>query len=273
MAAPDFKDRVIEPPLPNMSAEESYVWLYDLWDRTGGYETYIVNLNGLEASVAELNTLVGINTNFTVQQQLDSKVNVADIGTMAAQDRDAVDITGGTLQNVAITNSTISGDIEVNVGTSVTTAEPGASLYTNVSEVGNIGGGEDNLMGYTLVANVLGTNGDYVEIEGYGKFAANGNNKRVRLYFGGTLIFDTTAIAANSGSWWIKAKVMREASADQKAIASIIATSALLPPTSTFTDTSISTTSTIAIQFTGEATADNDIQQEGMAIKWFPAAI
>lgn len=272
MAAPEFFDRVIEAPLPDMSGSESYRWLYDLWQRTGGFETFIVNLNGLIASVAELNTLVGSDTNTTVQVQLNNKVNTSDVGTLAEQDADNIAVTGGSLVNVTISLSTVSGILFEKIGTSNTVAKVGASLNTNPNEIATIDASEDDLLNYTLTANALGTNGDYVEVLGFGTYAANANNKRIRLYFGSEVIFDTGAIAANGGSWEIKATVMRLASADQKAIASIITSNTLVIPTAQFTDTSQDDTIAIMIKFTGEGAAANDIIQEGFNVKWFPAS-
>lgn len=272
MAAPEFYDRVLEPPRPGMTDDEKFRWLYDLWRRTGGYINFIPNLFGLQASVEELNTLVGIDTNFTVQAQLNSKADAVDLGTMASQNANNVNITGGVLDGVDITNSSVSGDLAVTVGTSLVSATVGASLNTNITAVSNVNAGETTLMNYTLQANMLGNNGDYIDIDAYGTFAANANNKRIRLYFGATVIFDTTAIAANAGSWWIKGKIAREALADQQAITSIISSNALVTPTTSFTDPSESLGGTVLIKVTGLGVASNDITQQGFDVKWFAAA-
>ena len=43
----------------------------------------------------------------------------------------------------------------------------------------------------------MATNLDRVTGRVSGTFASNANNKRIRLYFGTTVIFDTTALAFN----------------------------------------------------------------------------
>jgi hypothetical protein len=272
--ANEFADRVIEAPLPSTvrSPDELYRWLYDMWQRTGGFETYIINLNGLVASVQELNTLVGIDTNTTVQDQLNTKANTADIGTLAEQNANSVAITGGALSSVTITNSAVSGNLQVRVGVSATTSKVGASLHTEAADIPTTDNLEDNLMAYSLVSGALGNNGDYVEVEGWGTFAANANNKQVRLYFGSTVIFDTTALALNDGSWIIRAKIMREASADQKSIATVISSNTLLPASSQIMNPSEDDQAPILIKFTGQGVSAGDIIQSGFTVKWFAAS-
>lgn len=271
MAAPDFKDRVIEPPRPDMDPDDLYLFIYDLWSRTGGYETYIVNLNGLEASVQELNTLVGIDTNTTVQAQLNLKFNTADAGTMAYQNANNVAITGGALSGVTITNSNVSGVLKVKIGAASTLSTCGVSLFTNAGTAANVDNTENNLMTYTLAANSLNAAGVYLDIEVWGTYAANANNKRIRLYFGSQVIFDTSVIAANAGNWYIKAKVMAEASADQKSIATIISSNTLVTPTAQINNLSQDETTPIVIKTTALAVAANDVIQTGFSIKWFAA--
>lgn len=267
-----FADAVIEPPQAEMTIDQMQRWLFDIWNRTGGFESVVIDLTGLQATVAELNTLVGINTSTTVQDQLNLKLNIADVGTMAYQQANNVSITGGSLSDVGITNSEVFGDIRRTIGISDEVKIPGASLYTNSSEAENVGSGETDLMEYELFANALGVNGDYLDVEIWGIFAANANNKRIRLYFGSTVIFDTMAIALNDGSWYIKAKVIREELADQNAIASVISSNALLTPTTNFTIPSEDAAIPILIKTTGEGIANADIVQRGMTIKWFAAS-
>jgi hypothetical protein len=277
MAAPEFFDRIIEPPRSNSSVEDIYRWLYDMWQRTGGYETYVVNLSGLEASVQELNTLVGIDTNFTVQAQLDGKLNADDAGSMALQDADNVNITGGavaavTIDSAAITNSSFDGDLRVNIGDSGVTATCGASLYTDANVAANTNGSENDLMSYSLAPDSLNAEGVYVDIEVWGTFAANANNKRVRVYFGSQVIFDTGAVAANAGNWYIYAKIMNSGALQQKAVANIISSNALITPTCAITALTQDETQAVTIKTTAQAVTANDVIQQGFSIKWFSAA-
>lgn len=272
MAAPTFSDRIIEAPPYNKADPDTFRWLYDLWQRTGGFETFVVNLMGLQASVQELNTLVGIDTATTVQAQLNLKFNNADAGTLAFQNADNIDVSGGLLVNVLIGNSTVSGNLSVQVGASTTTAKCGASLHTDVTTVGNTDNIEDNLMTYNLAANSLSVAGDYIDIEIWGTFAANTNNKQVRLYFGTAVVFDSGVIAAIGGSWYIRAKIISTALTNQKSIAAVISSNTLLTPTSQIQTLTQNDSAPIEIKTTALAVAANDVIQEGFTVKWFAAA-
>ena len=78
MASPDRHDEILDAPDPKKLKNPSWVvkHLHGIWKRTGGYQSAVYNLTGLEASVKELNTLVGINTGLTVQQQLNKKQDI-----------------------------------------------------------------------------------------------------------------------------------------------------------------------------------------------------
>ena len=114
---------------------------------------------GLQASVGELNTLVGIRTNEKVQGQIDSKADSADLGTIAQQDANNVSITGGNVSSTNytdgnISNSTITNStVTIPAGATTTTMKVGATLQVNATPVGNVGGGEDTLITYPMLAS------------------------------------------------------------------------------------------------------------------------
>lgn len=136
---------------------------------------------------------------------------------------------------------------------------------------GNVDTGEDNLIQYTLAANSLLNEGDFVEVEAFGTFASNANNKRVRFYFGPSLLLDTAAVAANGGSWTIQSKIIRVNSSSQKTITSIISSNSLVTNKSSYVASTSALSANVEIKTTGEATASNDIVQEGLTVKIFNA--
>jgi hypothetical protein len=269
MAAPDFYDRVLEVPRPGMTTDEQFRWLYDLWQRTGGYINYIVNLQGLLASVTELNTLVGIDTNTTVQAQLNGKVSVDDIGTMAEQDADAVAITGGVGSNLNFTDSDFSGNVNVEVGSTAVTGRVGGVVTSDFTPVGNVGAAETDLMQYTLLGGSLDNDQDFVEISAWGTFAANANNKQIRIYFGASTIFDSTAIAFNNANWSVKLTIARQSISVQQCSLDFISSSNLLAVTTSYTETALNPSSNNIIKFTGTATSNDDLIQKGLVLKWY----
>jgi hypothetical protein len=248
-------------------SQDFYTFVDGIYNRTGGYTPAVVDLRGLNASVKELNTLVGINTTgkSTVQKQLNAKANSADLGTMSAQNSNNVSITGGSLNGVSITDS----NITTKVGTSSDNVTAGGTLKVDLTDSPNSAGVETNLTSYTILANSLSADLMYLEAEAFGIFAANANNKRVKLKFGTTTLLDTGSIAANAGSWSIKARIIRSGASAQKCIATIVSDNALAIDSATYTLGAEDLTTNLALFCTGEGVAGSDVIQRGLIIKWY----
>jgi hypothetical protein len=187
------------------------------------------------------------------------------LGTIATQNANNVAVTGGSITGTTIT----SPNLDVVTGSS-STASIGGILNVNTTGVGNIGAGEDDLITYILPASTLGTNADILEIIAWGTTAANANNKTIKLYFGSTVLIDTGAVAANNIDWQIRALIVRKTASTEDAIADFIA-GATFTNKSDRTTPAETLTGAVTIKCTGTGTADNDIVQQGMVIKWFPA--
>lgn len=151
-----------------------------------------------------------------------------------------------------------------------------SAINIDTSSSGNVGSGEDDLTTFTLEANILVNDGDFIEITAFGTYAANANNKTVKLHFGSTEIFATAANAANDGAWKFKAIVIRTAAATQKAITDMETDQSTVQGDSSYscdyTTPSETLSGDVVIKCTGEAVANNDIVQEGLIVK-FHAAI
>jgi len=282
MSTPERHSVVLPPPQPGMhlDTKEIYKHLYEIWKRTGGYESQIPDLKGLKASVNELNSLIGIRTDESVQTQLDLKENKADLGTLAKQDADAVNITGGTINNTqlnydqivqsTITTSTIANsDITINVGDTTNNVKLNGTLNVNTTPAGNVGSGETNLIIYQVLADSLYNNQEFIEIKAWGTLAANANNKQIKLYFGSDLLLDTGSVAANSGSWSIKSTIIRTSINTQQCISQIISDNALIIDSANYVDGTGNLDTDINIYCTGQGSATDDIVQKGLIVKWF----
>jgi hypothetical protein len=80
---------------------------------------------------------------------------------------------------------------------------------------------DDVLFTYALPANALDIAGRQVTVTAAGKFAANGNNKRVKIWWGtttqtvgaavvgGTLIADSGVVTTNAGGWAASVQVQK----------------------------------------------------------------
>lgn len=68
----------------------------------------------------------------------------------------------------------------------------------------------------SIVANSLAANGDQIEAEFSGIFAANANLKYLKITFAGTTIWDSGDINQNGESWTIRVTIMRQNSTTVK---------------------------------------------------------
>lgn len=100
-------------------------------------------------------------------------------------------------------------------GSGTATYNPNGAIYIS-STAGNTTAvtTEEVLQTYSLPANSLAALNDGVRIRAWGSFAANGNNKTVKLYFGASVI-STGVVATNNKNWTIELTVLRTAAATQ----------------------------------------------------------
>lgn len=156
----------------------------------------------------------------------------------------------------------IGGNKEFNIG---------GILKVDTTAVGNVGSGEDTLITHNL-PSTLDNAGESIEITAFGEFAANANNKTVKLYFGSTVIFTTGAIASNNTDWRIDATILRTGAATQISIASFSGDTVLVTSTATSTAVTETLSGALTIKCTGEATTTNDIIQRGLIVRYYPNA-
>ena len=130
--------------------------------------------------------------------------------------------------------------------------------------VGNVGAGEDDLMSYTMPADLLDVDAKAIRVTGFG--LGNGaDNVTLKFHFGGTTITMNSGSAV--GTWYATIIVMRTGATTQTGMShfSIGTSSAakLIGPSETLSGT-------VVIKFTGENTTDttNDaVTQTGMIVE------
>ncbi len=132
---------------------------------------------------------------------------------------------------------------------------------SDVSTIGNVGTGVDNLLSFVIQANVLANTGDYAEFDAFGEFAANANNKTLKIVYGTTTIFNTGAVAFNASNWRIHAKILYTGASAQKTIVTFWSNDATTPFLQEIFATTESNAANKTVQFTGEATSNDDITQ------------
>lgn len=164
------------------------------------------------------------------------------------------------------------GAVAIKAGTSSSYAKAGGALFYSTTAVGNVGVGDDVLMTTSIPANSLATDGDSIEGYASGTFATSANNKRIRVKFGATTIFDSGALAITSASDWIlNFRVIRTGAATQKCCVNLSTSSATLSAYADYATAAETLSGAVTMTVNGEGTADNDIVAELWKGSWSSA--
>lgn len=135
------------------------------------------------------------------------------------------------------------------------------NLKSDVSEVGNIGAGTDNLLSFGYSANSIANNGDSLTFIFTVVFANNANNKQVEATFGGVSVFlisDAYGAAGQSQAEVI-VRIRRTSSTTAKCTATLIGSDTLLRADCQYNEITTNFAAGQTFQITGTATATDDI--------------
>ena len=160
-------------------------------------------------------------------------------------------------------------------GTSAVYVRCGGTLKVDTTAVGNVGAGPDALISYSIAGNTLATNGDSLEVFCAGTFAANANSKQLKLIYGATTLFDTTAQLQNGGDWEFHAHIIRTGAATQKAICrfTIGATTMLMVTKADYTTPGETLSGAVTLKCEATtSTSNDDIKQEFLKVLFQPAS-
>ena len=125
-------------------------------------------------------------------------------------------------------------------------------------EVVNASATEEVLHTYTVPANTLAVNGEQIVLTAYGSFAATGNTKTLRVYWGGTQIAEVSGNP--SEGWFATVIIARTGASSQKCIVSIDEDSG--NSETVYSGASKALSSAQVLEFRGEASAGSQITQE-----------
>lgn len=94
----------------------------------------------------------------------------------------------------------------------------GSSVADFFLDVGNSGTTETDLYSYSAPARTLGSVGDKLSFEFAGTFLSHATaTRRLRVYFGGTLLLDTGAIVTASEAWRVTGTIIGTSPATARA--------------------------------------------------------
>lgn len=165
-----------------------------------------------------------------------------------------------------------SGGLSTKAGTSATFAKVGGSIFYSTTAVGNVGAGEDDLLTTSLPANLLAVNGDSVRVFAAGSFATSVNSKRLRIRYGSTLLFDSTALSISLAADWVAyVEIVRTGATAQLASVSLTTGSTVLLASAAVVTAAETLSGAVTLKITGEATSDNDVQAKMWKGTWSSA--
>lgn len=170
------------------------------------------------------------------------------------------------LNNVSGTSGQFIGNVDGHLVWAVPAGGSSATgvLDVNTTTVGNVGAGEDVLWTYTMPADTLSVDEQGILIRVAGSSTVNGNNKRIKLYFGDDLIVDP-GINNLTLTWSMDCQVIRVNGTTLKSNCQVVTIGS--GQTHTVLDDITETLSgAVVIQLTGEAVADNDIIKESATV-------
>jgi hypothetical protein len=108
--------------------------------------------------------------------------------------------------------------IKMTAGAGATQAKVGGMLHVDLTEAETTSTtSEETMAAWTLPANTLNTVGQAIHVRAWGYFKNDGDTKRIRIYFGSTVVLDTSAAAIAGEGWHAEACVYLEAVGQQKA--------------------------------------------------------
>lgn len=179
-------------------------------------------------------------------------------------------------RNVLLVNQ---NTVAVMAGLSTSFAKVGGSIFSHFADAGTPASTtETDLYSDTTIANTLAVSGDTLEAKYALQFTSTGGaTKQVRLYFAGTLIYDSTAISVLAASdLQIEVIIVRTGSSTAIATVKIIAPSALISvPIKITSLTGLNFATTNILKITGQSgagAAANDVLAKIGLVYWKPSA-
>ena len=187
--------------------------------------------------------------------------NIAELG---------VEVAGtGTARNLDLLNASGSVTTQFQMGSGTGRAANVGKANANVTAVGNVTVGEDDLITYALPANSLSANGKAVKIKVWGTTANNVNAKTLKLYFGSQIILTNSLAVSIAGFWYAEAIVVRTGASTQDIFANLNTNTATVAVVDQEITAGTQTdTAAITIKCTGEGTDTNDVVQEGLLVEF-----
>lgn len=118
------------------------------------------------------------------------------------------------LAKIDYTGSALFKGLSLKAGGSTSNVKVGGVLFDYFTNAGNSGTSETDLYSSSIPASTLQTDGDKIVVEYQGVYGSNATpTKQLKVYFGGTTVFDSTGISPlASAAWHIRCVIQRDSS-------------------------------------------------------------
>lgn len=200
----------------------------------------------------------------------------------------AITVSGGTFTSLTVNpgpfnvtgTTNLTGPLFTTPGTSTTLKQVGGVVLSNSSTnaTTTLVATEQDLFNFTVLANTLSANNQFLYFDYRVRNAATANNKQTRVYFGATLIGDSTAVAANNNWFTGNCTVWRTGAATQKAICNNLNTAnaaswaSAAGGGSNITTPAETLSGPVVFRLTGtDAVAAGGTNLEAVNLLWYPA--
>lgn len=166
-----------------------------------------------------------------------------------------------------------------NGATGATGTSGGGTITLDVkyADAGNTTTTETDIFTYTTAVNRLATNGDRIQTQGAGVFVSSGTaTRQMRMYFGGTLIFDSGALTVYLAAAWVVTSTITRVSGTviRYEVSMTTEGAALAAYTASGEVTGLTLSNTNIIKITGTAAgvgaATNDIVGKAWSVDFLP---
>jgi hypothetical protein len=151
-----------------------------------------------------------------------------------------------------------SGKLSVQAGTSADHANVGGVLASNITTVGNVGTGADNLMTFAIPANTLAVNGQSIWFEAIGIFTNSANAKTMTINFGATVLGTFATGGGTALQLFFRGRIWRTGAATQRAWCEVQNT-VNLTPFGFYTTPAETLSGAITIKGVGTATSNSEV--------------
>ena len=135
-------------------------------------------------------------------------------------------------------------------------------LYRDNTSRSTSGTGEDDLGSLSISGGTIGATGS-IEVLVAGTITGAAGNKTIKLYFGGTAII-TTATAAGTSSWMLRARISNTATNAQRIFVEWGDHQSVSNYNKAYTTQTIDTTAAVIVKATGECANGADTITETM---------